>query len=310
MRSNLILITILNIAFFVGTLGISSGFWYGETRLPNNTYDSVAYANLTVKINRPIDEGPGQNLLYDPYKTKELNNLFVGNTINRQTFQTQFVLDIVYALGINASRVFVTNIVKGDVHFSWESNNVIVSFIILERNDNVAITLLEAVAHVTSFVQDSSSRIYIGTNVTTDIDPLYGVELTNWDVSLKLSYAIEVVGGNAVVDDDYIDLGGLGACNRPGAANYTYYCEFQRFFEDDISSALNISYYRVQTLFVKRASVDGVYVYFRVTPSRRDSTEPSVERAIAALHIQVQDFSSSLYRGDNDCMPPCISIYE
>jgi hypothetical protein len=276
MRFNLILITItlLNIAYSVGTLGSSSGFWYGETRPPDNSYDSVAYANLTVKINRPIDEGPGQNLLYDPYKTKELDNLFVGNTINRQTFQTQFILDVVYALGINASRVFVTNIVKGDVHFSWESNNVIVSFIILERNDNVAITLLEAVAYFTSFVQNSSSRIYVGTNVTTDIDPLYGVELTNWDVSLKLSYAIEVVGGNAVVDD-YIDFGGLGVCNRPDASNYTYYCEFERFFEDDISSALNISYYRVQTLFVKRAAIDSVYVYFRITPSRRDSTEPS-----------------------------------
>jgi hypothetical protein len=292
---------ILLILNFIALIAISSafstGFWYGQTRAPEENYDSVAYANLTVRINRPIDEGPGQNLLWDPYKTKQFDNLFVGNTINRQTFQTQFILDLVEVLGINASRVFVTNIVKGTVHFSWESSNVIVYFIILERNDLVAITLLEAVSDLTILIQTPNSTVYTRrTNVTNNIDPEYGLELINWDNSLKLSYAIEVVGGNAVIDD-YINLGGLNVCNREGASNFSYYCEFERFFEDDLSLALNISYYRVKILFIKRAAVDGVYIYFRISPSRRDSTELDVPSAVAALIMQVQDLSSLLYQG-------------
>ena len=151
-------------------------------------------------------------MIWDPYQKKSPNNLFVGNTINSQTFQTQFVLDIEFILGIAAERVYVTSVVKGMVHFSWESENVIVSFVIMERLDKHSLTLLEAVTELTMKVQDSNSSVYKGTNVTVDIDPLYGVALTNWDASLKLSYAIEVVGGPAVIDD-YISLGGLGACS-------------------------------------------------------------------------------------------------
>ena len=40
----------------------NTGFWYGEASAPQINYDSVTYANMTVKVNRPIDEGPGQNL--------------------------------------------------------------------------------------------------------------------------------------------------------------------------------------------------------------------------------------------------------
>ena len=299
---SLLTIIVYFLSFSIISTGYNTGFWYGDATAPQINYDSVAYANLTVKINRPIDEGPGQNIIWDPFKPKVLNNLFVGNTINRQTFQTQFVLDIMFILNVPASRVFVTNILKGDVHFSWESNNVIVSFIILERNDTVTVTLLEAISELTNKIQDPSSSVYFGTNVTLDIDPLWGLEVTNWDSSLKLSYAIETVGGNAVMNSDYIDLGGLGTCDRQNAMNYSYYCEFERFFEDDISNSLNISTYRIHVLFVKRAAVDAVYVYFRIMPSRRDVTEYTVSQAVGILLSQVHDQGSELYKGKCHCI--------
>lgn len=55
-----------------------------------------------------------------------------------------------------------------------------------------------AVADLTKQVQYNTSRVYTGTNVTNYIDPLWGVVVNGWDVSLKLTYAIEVVGGDAV----------------------------------------------------------------------------------------------------------------
>lgn len=48
--------------------GIYSGFWYGETRPPFTQYNSVPYANMTVKINRPYQDGPGSNLIKDPFR--------------------------------------------------------------------------------------------------------------------------------------------------------------------------------------------------------------------------------------------------
>lgn len=120
-----------------------SGFWYKNTRPPVYNYDSVAFANMTVKINLSYMDGPGQNLMTDPYEPDV--SLYVGKTINRQAFDTQFVLDMSYAIGIDPHRVFVTDVSKGSVHFSWEAYTVIVQFIFLERNETVGggPTLLE-----------------------------------------------------------------------------------------------------------------------------------------------------------------------
>ena len=49
-----------------------------------------------------------------------------------------------------------------------------------------------------------------------------------------------------MVEGYYLNLGSKGACDVDGASNYTAYCEFERFFEDDVSRALNITDYRVQ----------------------------------------------------------------
>jgi hypothetical protein len=274
-----------------------SGFWYGNTRPPDTQYTSVAYANMTMKINRPYQEGPGQNLVTDPEKSTS-TALYVGNTINRQTFDTSFILDMAYSIGINVDRVVVLHVDKGIVHYSWESEAVLVNFIFLERNGSSELTLLEAIAELTNQIQLSASRLYHGTNVTKDTDPLWGLQVVTWDVSLRLSYPIEVVGREAVVDQYYLNQGSVGLCDTPHAMNHTVYCEFERFFEDDVSRALNISYYRVNILFVKSAAFDSVIVYFRITPPKIGSREDNITSAIANLMLQVNDLESELYKGN------------
>ena len=54
---------------------VRSGFWYGETRPPETQYDSVPYANMTVKINQPYQDGPGSNLVKDPFQP-QVRSLF------------------------------------------------------------------------------------------------------------------------------------------------------------------------------------------------------------------------------------------
>ena len=273
-------------------------FWYGNTRGPL-VYDTIDYANLTVRIMRPIDEGPGQNLMHDPIDHSI--PIYTGNTINRQSFDTQFVLDMEHALGIDRDRVFVTGVFAGDVHFSWESFSVIVEFLFLERNSTSSedITLIDAIATLTAQIQTPGSPIYTGTNVTKDIEPLYGISVTAWDISLRLMYPIEVIGNTSVVDGYYINQGGLGFCDYNGSApSLIQYCEFERFFEDDVAEALNISYYRVQILFVKKSSLDSSLIHFRLLPPMQGSSEVNVSTAIADLLLQVQDQTAPLYQGN------------
>jgi hypothetical protein len=282
------------LTYFV--LPYKTGFWYGNTRPPNILYDSVAYANLTVKVKQSYHDGPGQNLVTDPFNSSHI--LYVGNTINRQTFDTQFILDMSYAIGIEPGRVFVQYVAQGDVHFTWESTTVIVNFIFLERNGTTEKTLLESVAELTMQIQTPSSKLYHGTNVTVDIDPLWGLEIITWDISLKLTYNIAVVGGDSVKDGYYLNQGSLGTCDTPESINHTKYCEFERFFEDDVSRALDITYDRVQILFVKTAALDAVVVSFRVNPPMENSGEDNITTVVANLQYQVLDMKSALYLGN------------
>lgn len=160
--------------FAANTLPLNSGYWYGGTRPPNLKYDSVPYANLTVRIDRSYFEGPGQYLVSDPLMGSN-SSLYTGLTINRQTFDTQFVLDMSMALSLDVDRIFVMYVYPGKVHFSWETKNVIVNFIFLERNNTQSnTTLLEAIASLTNQIQDKGSPLYTG-NVTKDIDSLWGL---------------------------------------------------------------------------------------------------------------------------------------
>jgi hypothetical protein len=102
-------------------------------------------------------------------------------------------------------------------------------------SDDVAGWYFAAVASLTKQVQDNSSQIYNGTHVTNYIDSLWGVQVNGWDVSLKLTYAIEVVGDASAIQENYfLNQGGLGVCDFDTTASPVY-CEFERFFEDDVS---------------------------------------------------------------------------
>lgn len=58
-----------------------------------------------------ILDGPGAHLT---------NGIFLGDTVARETFITQFVLDISRAANISTSRVFVLEITPGRIHHDWE----------------------------------------------------------------------------------------------------------------------------------------------------------------------------------------------
>lgn len=82
-----------------------------------------------------------------------------------------------------------------------QANNVIVLFRLV---DNGAVTgtsgekgAVAAMAGLTKQAQESSSTLYSGL-VTDRIDPAWGVVAVSLDVSLRLTTAIEVIGGAAV----------------------------------------------------------------------------------------------------------------
>lgn len=58
-----------------------------------------------------ILDGPGAHLT---------NGIFLGDTVARETFVTQFVQDISSAANISPSRVFVMEIAPGWIHHDWE----------------------------------------------------------------------------------------------------------------------------------------------------------------------------------------------
>ena len=95
-----------------------------------------------------------------------------------------------------------------------------------------------------------------------------------------------------------MNQGSLGICDVAGAYNVTEYCEFERFFEDDVARAANISVYRVQVLFIKSAALDSVLVHFRLTPPMKGSPEANITSAIADLMVQTADLESVLYKGN------------
>lgn len=82
-----------------------------------------------------------------------------------------------------------------------QANNVIVLFRLID-NGVVAGTSREkgavsAMAGLTGQAQESGSTLYSGL-VTDRIDPAWGVVAVSLDVSLRVTTAIEVIGGAAV----------------------------------------------------------------------------------------------------------------
>ena len=242
----------------------------------SSRYNLITYVNATIRLIESLDT-VGLKLITDPLDHNK--NRYFGYTINKQTFIKQFIIDISKSLNISINRIKVINILRGNIHFTWEARSILVNFLLLESssvNNTTTVglpftsepSLVQVISLLTNQIQDPLSYIRTHGNVTVDIDPLYGIQISNWDSSIRLTYAINIVGDNhAVTDGVFINLGSLGICdNSTQAVLYPQYCEFERFFEDDLARACNISIDRIQILFIKYAAVNAVLVHFRINP--------------------------------------------
>jgi hypothetical protein len=67
-----------------------------------NAFFGNNYVDLLLRVGFAIDDGPGRHLILGKY---------FGNTISRQSFDTQFVLDLSSALhGFSPCHIHVTNV--------------------------------------------------------------------------------------------------------------------------------------------------------------------------------------------------------
>eukprot|EP00957_Ditylum_brightwellii_P120048 9160769-Ditylum_brightwellii.AAC.1 len=83
----------------------------------------------------------------------------------------------------------------------------------------------------------------------------------------------------------------------------TEYCEFERYFQDDIAQALSIEGDQVDILFIKNDGEDSVIVSFRllpeasiINPNQQDAHW--IDHKIAELISQINTIDSALYRGN------------
>lgn len=81
-----------------------------------------------------------------------------------------------------------------------QTNNVIVLFRLVDNiiaGTSGEVGMVTAMADLTAQAQESTSALYGGL-VTDRIDPAWGVVAVSLDVSLRLTTAIEVIGGEDV----------------------------------------------------------------------------------------------------------------
>ncbi|KAH8073924.1 hypothetical protein JL721_2476 [Aureococcus anophagefferens] len=265
------------------------------------------YADLAVRIDFSSLGGPGQRLL---------GGISMGSTIALESFATQFLLDVSFALGVDTDRLYVLNVTEGDVHFAWGWTTTIVRFRMLEEISSTDVSVAAAVRDFTDQTQHAGSKLLTG-NVTGALDRHWGAVALDWDMSLRLMYSMEVVGqdlihqagegrtdmhatsdGHRAWGHKTLNQGATRWCEEE-AAPESAYCEFERYFEEDISRALGVHRDRVEVLFIRPASPDSVLAHFRIFPTTDTASEGNVvAAAVADLVDQVQDASSSLFGGN------------
>jgi hypothetical protein len=197
---------------------LGSDYKYAMT---DNEWD---YADLVMKIDNSQFEGPGSHLL---------GGIFLGTTIALQSFKTQFIQDLSRTLNITVDRLYVLRVEPGNVHYSWTSRYVLVTFRLFGPNITVSaenqnsVPVVQGQYHrreedwmhnrlygdgrfggrekpTTRVVQELTEQIQapqsalFKLNVTKATDPLWGLVALDWDVSLRLAYSIEAVGGDLV----------------------------------------------------------------------------------------------------------------
>ncbi|KAL7543301.1 hypothetical protein ACHAXR_012700 [Thalassiosira sp. AJA248-18] len=245
------------------------------------------FVDLRLRVGFPIDDGPGRHLILDKY---------FGSTISRQSFETQFVLDIASALVTSPCRIYVIGVFPEGTENYWDSESVFITFRLFPADAS-------AVATLTKLIQEPTSTLYLG-DVTHTTDALYGLVALQWDYSLKLMYSISIVGEDHVVNSEhgrYLNNGALQTCIDPTHSSSPY-CSFERELINDIELALELESGQFVVLFVKEADRQSVIVSFRLVPEvSMDSSgqdDAWVQSKVSELVRQIPDSQSLLYSGN------------
>lgn len=240
-------------------------------------------------------DGPGKILT---------SGIYQGDSVSRQTFETQFISDIASALDVSPCRLHITSIAPERLDNSWDSESVFVAFRLFPSDRG-------AVRKLTAQIQDASSAVFQpGRHVSSSIDPLYGLVAVDLDRSLKLSIDIDVVGQSLVKRTGgggfhYLNQGSERWCFSTADNAATSYCEFEDYFRGDLAYALGLHPQLIDVLFVKPEGEGSVVVTFRLLPDDniidgQNSTSAAVwvNHHIDQLIEQISDLDSALYRGN------------
>ena len=184
------------------------------------------------------------------------------------------------------------------------------------------------VRDLTNQTQFLDSPLFAGDRakkVTAATDRHWGLVALDWDMSLRLQFSMDVVSNPSENLQQDAGVGeapehfeasqhrafghmtlnrGLerfcekedGASGRTTASHtQSAYCEWENYFEEDVSRALGIERHRVEVLAVRPAAPDQVLAHFRIFPT---STGTPVADCVSDLLQQVRDPSSTLYDGN------------
>lgn len=239
------------------------------------------FVELRIKLDFPTStRKPSKSLI---------TGIFLGESIGVQHFKTQFVIDVSNALNISPCRTYVESVELGINHREWDEDTVLVTF-------RLFIDGFDVVQKLTQQLQIPTSKIYQG-NVTQMANPLFGLEAAKNDFSLKLLYAIDIVGGTAVKENQngtsFLNQGSSRWCEQY-TNNNTSYCDFEQLFRNDLADALEINPDLIDVIFVKEFGLGSVLVYFRLLSTDFEW----IQLQISKLKAQARTLDSKLYQGN------------
>lgn len=220
---------------------------------------------------------------YDTLFWDLLDGVYFGNTIARQTFETQFILDVSTTIGVSPCRLYIRNIYPmtdfdighvGDIP-------LIVTFRFYPAE-------VKYIKKLTKAIQEYDSRRNNSVKgIIRWVDPSIGLVVHQWDLSLKLMYNINVIGYyNA--SKGYFDEGSKRLCGTSNAVQNTLYCEFESYFRNDLGSALSmVSPSFIQVLLVQPFGRDSVLIKFRFIPSSIQDSASWISMLVTSLSDQV-----------------------
>ena len=266
---------------------------------------------------------------------------FHGNTVARQTLETQLILDIsnaievspcqIYILYIDESQAILQNKQQGMANNTYGENNyhsdtskeyyyntMTVSFRLYPSD-------IEKIQNITNQVQNFHNSEFYNGKVTKSTDAIYGVQIEKWDFSLQLQYSISMFeietshSPSSVLDNSRSGETNIKNISEEQILSYenenwchhetnnnTVYCEFEYYFEDDISKSLNISQNQVNIFQIKSSGMDSIIVYFRFLPDEEivgeiGNTTLWISQSVDTLKHQIQNQTSTLYKGNVTC---------